>query len=104
LPAPQKHVGKKRDDRSKAVSAAWTVRDCEGQLLPGLVGASPLEVGRKIVPRHYDEFRLHVSASYREVFDRDLSKVLAHNNWQIVRVKSKRRAKAGSSRAATTLN
>lgn len=77
------------------VPAAWTIKDSEGQLLPGLIGGSPLEVGRKIVPTRYDEFRLHVSSSYREVFDRDLRKVLAQNNWQIVRVKRKSRPNAG---------
>jgi hypothetical protein len=71
------------------VSAAWAIRDREGQLLPGLVGGSRIEVGRKILPGRYDPFRLHVSASYRKMFDRDLGKLLARNEWQIVRVKSR---------------
>ena len=40
---------------------AWTVKDNAGQLLPAFVCASRLEVGRKVVPAHYDAFRLHVS-------------------------------------------
>jgi hypothetical protein len=58
-------------------------------LLPGLVGGSQIEVGRKILPGRYDPFRLHVSASYREMFDRDLGRALTRNGWQIVRVKSR---------------
>lgn len=77
------------------MSAAWIITDSKGQPLPGFVGGSRLEVGRKVVPRRYDPFRLHVSASYREVFDRDLRKVLEHRDWQIVRVKTKPRRKAG---------
>ncbi len=71
------------------MSAIWAIRDKEGQLLPGFVGSSRMAVGRKVLPARYDEFRLHVSASYREMFDRDLGKLLARNGWQIVRVKSR---------------
>ena len=71
------------------MSAAWAIKDKEGHLLPGLVGGSRIEVGRKILPGRYDPFRLHVSASYRQMFDRDLGKVLARNDWQIVRVKAR---------------
>jgi len=47
---------------------AWTVKDNAGQLLPAFVCASRLEVGRKVVPTHYDAFRLHVSSvSYSTV-------------------------------------
>jgi hypothetical protein len=76
---------------ASAVSATWAVQDSNGQLLPDIVAGSRLDVGRKIVPTRYDAFRLHVSASYREMFDRELRKVLEANKWQILRVKAQRR-------------
>ena len=69
------------------MAAAWTVRDGNGRLLADFVGASPLEVGRRIVPTRYDAFRLHVSPSYREMFDRAVAQALERQGWQIVRVK-----------------
>jgi hypothetical protein len=69
------------------MGAIWAVKDGNGDLLESLAGASPLEVGRKIVPGRYDPFRLHVSSSYREIFDRAVSQVLEREHWQIVRVK-----------------
>jgi hypothetical protein len=71
------------------MAATWTIKDSGGQLLLGFLGRSRLEVGRKVVATHYDPFRLEVSASYREVFDRDLRKVLERNSWQIVRLNRK---------------
>ncbi len=65
--------------------AAWTVRDKTGELRPDFVCASRLEVGRRIVRVHFDPFRLHVSTSYRELFDRAVEQVLAREGWQIVR-------------------
>jgi hypothetical protein len=56
-------------------------------LLDDLTGATRLEVGRKVVPSRYDAFRLQVSSSYRELFDRALAQVLQRENWEIVRVK-----------------
>jgi hypothetical protein len=73
------------------MTAAWTVRDSQGQLLPGFICNSPLEVGRKVAPTHFDAFRLHVSASYREVFDRAVAQVLQRQGWQIVRMRSRRK-------------
>ena len=70
------------------MTARWIVKDAEGQLLPQLSGNSLLEVGRKVVPTHYDAFRLHVSASYRELFDRALMLILQREAWQIVPVKA----------------
>jgi hypothetical protein len=64
---------------------AWTVRDSNGQLLADFAAGSRLDVGRKVVPGHYDAFRLHVSPSYRELFDRALSQILERKGWQIVR-------------------
>jgi hypothetical protein len=70
------------------MTAAWTVRDCDGRLLPDFIAASPLEVGRRIVPTHYDAFRLHVASSYRALFDRAVAQVLDREGWQIVRVRA----------------
>ena len=70
---------------------AWTVKDSKGELLPRFIAGSPREVGRKVVPNRYDAFRLEVSPSYRELFDRDLKSVLAREEWQIVPVKRRRR-------------
>jgi hypothetical protein len=74
------------------MAAAWTVRDGNGQLLADFIGASPLDVGRRIVPTRYDAFRLQVSSSYRETFDRAVTQVLQRQGWQIVRVKATARA------------
>jgi hypothetical protein len=76
----------------RVMAAAWTVRDSNGQLLADFVGASPLDVGRRIVPTRYDAFRLQVSSSYREAFDRAVTQVLQRQGWQIVRVKATARA------------
>ena len=69
------------------MTVAWTVMDNKGDLLPRFIAGSPREVGRKIVRSHYDAFRLEVSPSYRERFDRDLQKVLAREDWRIVPLK-----------------
>jgi len=89
------------------VSQAWTVRDREGNLLPCFTAASRLEVERRVVPTHYDAFRLHVSSSYREIFARDVARVLAHKDWQVVRIRGKpprRPARANRSQRELTLN
>jgi hypothetical protein len=70
------------------MTAAWTVKDRDGQLLADFIGASPLEVGRRIVPARYDAFRLQVSSSYREMFERAVAQVLERQGWQIVRIKA----------------
>ena len=69
----------------------WTVRDSKGELLPRFIAGSPREVARKVVTTRYDAFRLEVSASYREQFDRDLKTVLARHDWQIVPLKRRTR-------------
>ena len=69
------------------VTVAWTVKDSKGDLLPRFIADSPRGVGRKIVRNRYDAFRLEVSPSYREVFDRDLNTVLARERWRIVPIK-----------------
>jgi len=71
------------------MATAWTVRDDTGQLLADFVGPSPLEVGRRIVPAHYDAFRLEVSSSYRALFDRAVSQTLERRGWQIVRLRGR---------------
>jgi predicted nuclease of restriction endonuclease-like RecB superfamily len=64
----------------------WTVRDRNGELLPQFACPSPLEVARKVVPGRYDAFRLHVSSSYRQLFDRAVKQTLEREDWQIVRI------------------
>jgi nicotinamide riboside kinase len=68
------------------MSAAWTIEDSDGHLLPDFACRSRLEVGLKIVPTRFDAFRLQVSSSYRETFDRALRQVLQRQGWQIVQV------------------
>ncbi len=70
---------------------AWTVKDSKGELLPSFIAGSPLEVARKIVRTRYDAFRLEVSPSYRELFDRDLKAALAREDWRIVPLKRRTR-------------
>ena len=79
------------------MATAWTVKDDNGRLLADFVGSSAIEVGRRIVPAHYDAFRLQVSSSYRALFDRAVSQVLERQGWRIVRVRGRR---AIGSRAA----
>ena len=70
------------------MTAAWTVKDSNGQLLANFVCGSPLEVGRKVVRARYDAFRLQVSPSYREGFERAVTQVLKRQGWQIVRMRA----------------
>jgi hypothetical protein len=72
------------------MSACWTIEDSAGQLLPDFACNSSIEVGLKVVPTRFDAFRLQVSSSYREVFDRTLRKVLDQQGWSIVQVPSPR--------------
>jgi hypothetical protein len=65
----------------------WTVKDSKGELVEGLTGASRLEVGCKVLPMRFDAFRLRVSPSYRELFDRALAHVLDRQRWKIVRLR-----------------
>ena len=74
------------------MTVTWTVKDSKGDLLPRFIADSPRGVGRKIVRNRYDAFRLEVSPSYREVFDRDLKTVLAREHWRIVPIKRHGRA------------
>ena len=64
----------------------WAIKDSSGQVLPGFLGSSRIEVGCKVMPARYDAFRLHVSTSYRELFDRALQQVLQRNGWEIVQL------------------
>jgi hypothetical protein len=68
-----------------AVTTYWTIKDSTGRHLPHFIANSRLEVGRKVVPIYYDMFRLQVSASYRQAFERAVLKVLERQGWQIVR-------------------
>jgi len=76
------------------VAAAWTIRDGKGRLLEHYIGASRLEVGRKVVPARYDAFRLMVSSSYREMFNRQLNRVLQREDWRIVPLPRRTRPKS----------
>jgi hypothetical protein len=71
------------------MATAWTVKDGTGRLLADFAGPSPMEVGRRIVPAHFDAFRLQVSSSYRALFDRAVSQVLERQGWQIVRIRGR---------------
>lgn len=79
------------------MAAAWTIRDSTGQMLPHFVAGSRLDVGRKVLPTHYDAFRLQVSSSYRELFDRQLKTVLQRERWQIVPLRRHDRGRRGNS-------
>ena len=61
------------------------------------VGGSRFEVGRKLLGNRYDAFRLQVSSSYREIFDRELRNVLEREDWQIVPLVRQRRTRGASS-------
>ena len=69
------------------MAAIWRVRNGNGEVLENFTAPSRLEVGRKVLPTRYDAFRLHVSSSYREVFDRALAHILDREHWEIVRVR-----------------
>ena len=69
------------------MASMWTVKTNDGEVLKDFAAASRLEVGRKVVPTRYDAFRLQVSASYRELFNRALAQILKHRHWEIVRVR-----------------
>ena len=58
-------------------------------LIADFAAGSRLDVGRKLVPTHYDSFRLQVSSSYRQLFDRALSRVLAQKGWEIFCLKGR---------------
>jgi hypothetical protein len=66
------------------VPGSWTVRDGNGDLLPHFVAGSRQKVARKLPSKRYDPFRLQVSSSYRDIFDRDVKSVLELKDWQIV--------------------
>lgn len=77
----------------------WTVKDSSGNVLDAYIGAARLDVGRKVVSSRYDAFRLHVSSSYRETFERALMQALDRERWQIVRVRNRPRARRGQGTA-----
>jgi len=77
----------------KAVMAAmWAVKDGSGRIVSSFGSRSRLELANKLTGERYDAFRLQVSSSYRELFDRALTKVLDRENWQIVRTEVRKRA------------
>ncbi len=64
----------------------WAIKDRNGCILHKPICASKREVGRKVLNGRYDAFRLQVSSSYREMFNRALKQALAREGWQIVRI------------------
>jgi hypothetical protein len=69
------------------MAAMWAVKNHSGEVLQDLSATSRLEVGLKVVTAPYDAFRLRVSSSYREQFDRAVSRTLDQKHWRIVRVR-----------------
>jgi hypothetical protein len=65
----------------------WAIKDSSGRILSDFLGPSRIEVGCKVLPVRYDPFRVHVSASYRELFERALKQLLARKGWRIVHTK-----------------
>jgi len=82
----------------RAVADRWTVRDGNGDLLRRFVAGSRQEVARKLARKRYDPFRLEVSSSYREVFERDVKGVLELKDWQIVPLRRRTRARRWNDR------
>jgi hypothetical protein len=80
---------------------AWAIKDSNGRVLFDFMCASPVDVGRKVVPVPYDPFRLRVSSSYREVFDRAVNQVLDRKGWRIVRIGRPKAAMRVGSGSAT---
>jgi hypothetical protein len=69
------------------MAALWGVKNYNGEVLQDFTAPSRLEVGRKLLPARSDAFRLRVSPSYRELFDRAVTRILEQKHWQIVRVR-----------------
>ena len=74
------------------MAAVWAVKDGSGRILSDFGSRSRPELARKLMGERCDAFRLEVSSSYRELFDRAVAKVLDRENWQIVRVRVRQRA------------
>jgi hypothetical protein len=79
--------------------ATRAIKDNNGQVLPHYLGSSRIELGCRVMPARCDAFRLHVSASYRELFERALQQVLQRNGWRIVQIKLRRPFKRAPSAA-----
>jgi hypothetical protein len=77
---------------------AWAIEDRNGQVLLDCASGSRLGLARKVVPVHYDAFRLQVSSLCRELFKRAVRQALG-GGWQIVRIGRTRRA-CGTAEAA----
>jgi hypothetical protein len=58
--------------------------------------SSPVHRGRsraRLWGARYDAFRLEVSPSYRELFDRELKTILEREKWKIVALRRRTRAR-----------
>jgi hypothetical protein len=81
--------------------ARFTVADRNGHLLAAYAAATRLEVARKVVAEPSDAFRLEVSASYRELFERNLRRTLSREGWRIVRLRAGSDARRGVGQASS---
>lgn len=81
------------------MAALWGVKNRVGEILQDFTAASRIEVGLKVVSTRYDAFRLQVSSSYRQLFNRALSQILDKKHWRIVRVRRPPAAELSQSRA-----
>ena len=92
LPAPgmtfarTSAIGVVLSSQEKSMAAIWAVKDGNGRILSGFASQSRLELACKLMGGRCYAFRLQVSSSYRELFDQALAKVLAREDWRIVRV------------------
>jgi hypothetical protein len=59
---------------TSAMPRTWTARDSEAILLPSCIGLAPRSATEGGCPTTTTRFALHLSSSYREMFDRDLAK------------------------------
>jgi hypothetical protein len=71
-------------------ATTWSIEDNDGRLLSDFASTSRLELELKVAPTRYDAFRLQVSASYRELFERAVRQVLEREGWHIVQIKPPR--------------
>ena len=74
----------------------WAIRDSGGQIVFDFTCKSPQEAGRRILSTRYDPFRLQVSSSYHELFDRAVRQALDREGWEIVRVPQCKKKKVGA--------
>jgi hypothetical protein len=77
----------------------WAIRNSDGKIVFDFTCKSSQEAGRRILSTRYDPFRLQVSSSYRELFDRAVRQALDREGWEIVRVAQCRKKRVATSAA-----